>query len=97
MSLSAVGTDQYVDLGDLTDSCIDNLDLCSSSGVTLSFRLLRRGGTFQNGQVVLSGRSYDISFGEDSRYTYVGGFSALCVDQYWGYLSCWFEVNHVKT
>ncbi|XP_067933212.1 uncharacterized protein [Watersipora subatra] len=54
------GANQYVDLGPHWDSCIDNLELCRSTGVTLSFRLNLKQDSDTTGQMLLSGNAYDV-------------------------------------
>lgn len=60
------GLGQYVDLGTHTDTCIDNLEKCDS-GLTMSFSVNPKGGSYQPNQVILSGASYDISLVEDAK------------------------------
>ena len=62
------GRNQYIDLGDLSKSFMENLDEIKATGLTLTFRLKLKRGSSADGQVVLSGNSYDISIVEGFRY-----------------------------
>ena len=47
---------------------MENLDEIKATGLTLTFRLKLKRGSSADGQVVLSGNSYDISIVEGFRY-----------------------------